>query len=512
MKKNKKTVYTKEPMGDAERVADFPPPPAALAEAAEQKDALLTKEHQLVEWKATWRDDYLRWVCGFANADGGVLVIGRDDEGRAVGVAQAARLLEEIPNKVRDVLGIMVDVNLRQEDGHELLEIHVEPYPSPVSYKGEYHYRSGSTKQELRGAALSHFLLKKQGLHWDAMPLLSAQWTDLDTKVLQQFRKLALRSQRLSAEMLQEPNDSLLDKLHLTAAEGLKRAAVLLFHPDPERFVGGAWLKIGFFESNADLRYQDEVHGDLLSQVGKAIDILKAKYLKAWITYDGLQRVESYPLPEPALREALINAVVHKDYASGLPIQISVYPNKLMVWNSAQQPQPWTAQQLLAKHASIPVNPDVAGIFFRAGMIESWGRGIERMVQACHQAGLEDPVFAPEAGGFWVTFRFGPQWAVGGVTGSATGSATGSMPEKIRGNPVFRLVWTVGKAELAPSEIQQRLGLLHRPTFRENYLRPALQQRLLEMTLPDKPASRLQRYRLTDTGKLLLLRLQQDVS
>ena len=77
-------------------------------------------------------------------------------------------------------------------------------------------------------------------------------------------------------------------------------------------------------------------------------------------------------------------------------------------------------------------------------------------------------------------------------------------------NPIFRLVWTVGRAALAPSEIQQRLGLLHRPTFRENYLRPALQQGLLEMTLPDKPASRLQRYRLTDAGKALLLRLQQQ--
>ena len=129
------------------------------------------KESQHTEWKESWRDDYLRWVCGFANAEGGTLVIGRNDRGQAVGVANAARLLEEIPNKVRDVLGIMVDVNLLVEDGKELLEIRVEPYPSPISYKGEYHFRSGSTKQELKGAALSHFLLKKQGLHWDGAPL-----------------------------------------------------------------------------------------------------------------------------------------------------------------------------------------------------------------------------------------------------------------------------------------------------------------------------------------------------
>ena len=112
------------------------------------------KESQHTEWKESWRDEYLRWTCGFANAEGGVLVIGRNDKGMAVGVKNAKRLLEELPNKVRDILGIMVAVNLVTEAGKELVEIRVESYPSPISYKGEYHYRSGSTKQELKGAAL----------------------------------------------------------------------------------------------------------------------------------------------------------------------------------------------------------------------------------------------------------------------------------------------------------------------------------------------------------------------
>ncbi len=389
------------------------------------------REQQNMEWKESWRDDYLRWICGFANAEGGVLVIGRNDRGQAVGVANARRLLEEIPNKVRDVLGIMVAVNLLSEDGKELVEIRVDPYPSPVSYKGEYHYRSGSTKQELKGAALSNFLLKKQGLHWDALPAPGAHLPELDATVLRQFRKLALQSQRLSAEMLQEPDDGLLEKLRLTTPEGLKRAAVLLFHPDPEHYIGGAFIKIGFFESNVDLRYQDEVHGDILSQVGKAVAILKAKYLKAWISYEGLQRIETYPLPESALREALLNAVVHKDYASSIPVQISVYPDKLMIWNPAQQPQPWTPQRLLAKHASMPVNPDIANAFFRAGMIESWGRGIERMVEVCRLAGLEEPVLAPEAGGFWVTFAFAQQRDHEESTGAVSEKTSEKTSEKI---------------------------------------------------------------------------------
>ncbi len=94
------------------------------------------KEQQNIEWKQSWRDDYLRWICGFANAEGGTLVIGKNDRGEVVGVANAARLLEDIPNKVRDILGIVVAVNLHSLDGLDWLDIVVEAYPSPVSYKG----------------------------------------------------------------------------------------------------------------------------------------------------------------------------------------------------------------------------------------------------------------------------------------------------------------------------------------------------------------------------------------
>ena len=114
------------------------------------------KESQNVEWKESWRDEYLKWICGFANAQGGVLEIGRNDRGEVVGVRDVLRLLEEIPNKAQSSLGVMVDVNLKEESGREYLQVVVEPYPNPISYKGEFHYRTGSTRQVLRGAALSH--------------------------------------------------------------------------------------------------------------------------------------------------------------------------------------------------------------------------------------------------------------------------------------------------------------------------------------------------------------------
>ena len=146
-------------------------------------------ESQNVEWKRRWRDEYLRWICGFANAEGGVLVIGRGDDGAVVGLSGVRKLLEDIPNKVRDVLGIVVDVNLGTEAGKAYLEVVVDPQPHPVSYKGEYHYRSGSTRQELKGAALSRFLLRKQGLHWDGVPVPHARMEDLSEAAVDRFRK-----------------------------------------------------------------------------------------------------------------------------------------------------------------------------------------------------------------------------------------------------------------------------------------------------------------------------------
>lgn len=94
-------------------------------------------ESQNTEWKSTWRDEYIKWICGFANANGGRLEIGRDDYGNVIGLDDAKRLMEDLPNKIRDVLGIVVDINLSSESGKDLISIEVAPHPYPVSYKGQ---------------------------------------------------------------------------------------------------------------------------------------------------------------------------------------------------------------------------------------------------------------------------------------------------------------------------------------------------------------------------------------
>ena len=121
------------------------------------------KECQNIEWKETWSDEYLKWICGFANAQGGKLYIGVDDSEKVVGVANAKRLLEDIPNKIVTTLGIVPQVNLISENGLDYLEIVVSPSNIPIAYHGAYYVRSGSTKQELKGAALQSFFSGRWG-------------------------------------------------------------------------------------------------------------------------------------------------------------------------------------------------------------------------------------------------------------------------------------------------------------------------------------------------------------
>lgn len=102
-------------------------------------------ERQNIEWKEIWKDDYLAWICGFANAQGGKLYIGMNDSGEVVGVKNAKKLLEDLPNKIRDAMGIIVNVNLLNESTFEYIEIEVPPYPIAIYCKGSYYYRSGST-------------------------------------------------------------------------------------------------------------------------------------------------------------------------------------------------------------------------------------------------------------------------------------------------------------------------------------------------------------------------------
>ncbi|HEX4372134.1 MAG TPA: ATP-binding protein, partial [Puia sp.] len=177
-------------------------------------------ENQNTEYKETWRDEYLKWICGFANAQGGKIYIGIDDQKNVTGIDNYKKLMDDLPNKITSHLGLMADINLLQENEKHYIEIVVAPSSVPISYHGAYHYRSGSTKQELRGTALLDFILKKFGKTWDEIPIKSASILKINSNTLNSFLYLGTQCQRLPTEVASYEIETLFAKLNLINEEG----------------------------------------------------------------------------------------------------------------------------------------------------------------------------------------------------------------------------------------------------------------------------------------------------
>ena len=362
-------------------------------------------ESQLIEYKESWRDEYLKWICGFANAQGDTIYIGLDDKGNAVGLSDGKKLLDDIPNKIRDTLGIVAEVNLIQKSGKDVIEIKVEASQFPVNYKGEYHYRSGSTKHQLKGNALNSFLMKKMGITWESAAVENILPDQLPDTSFDIFKEQALRHKRLSEDDMNLSKKELLEKLQLITADGkLTKAAYLLFAKDPNKIAFNSFIKIGYFDGS-DILYQDEVKGSLFEQAEKCVDLIFTKYLKATITYDGTTRIETFPFAYSAIREAIYNAIVHRAYNYMNPTQIRVYYNQIVISNDAANVmEDWTEEKLFSKHKSIKYDPLIANAFFKAGYIETWGRGIQKICDACKENGNPLPHYQIDGNDFTVVF------------------------------------------------------------------------------------------------------------
>jgi len=185
-------------------------------------------ENQNIEWKSNWHNDYLKWICGFANAQGGKLFIGIDDHGIVTGIDNHHELLEQLPNKFRDILGVYAEVNLHSKNDKYYLEIIIPRFDVPISIRGKYYVRTGSTLQELKGPALNEFIMKRTGKTWDDIPEQRTTVNDIDNETINQFLHDAKIAKRINVEDDISISD-LLEKLRLLENGQLKRAAIILF-------------------------------------------------------------------------------------------------------------------------------------------------------------------------------------------------------------------------------------------------------------------------------------------
>jgi len=359
-------------------------------------------ETQNIEFKQSWHDDYLKWVCGFANANGGVIFIGKDDNGNVVGVAESKKLMDDVPNKIRNAIGITVEVNLHEENGNHFIEIITPPYSVPISLRGRYYYRSGSTKQELTGASLNEFLLKKSGKTWDDVIEPRANFDDIDEKAVNTFLKASENAGRLPENNgLSIPE--LFEKLRITENGQLKRSAIVLFGKEPGKFYPNTFVKVGRFgKDDADLKFQETEEGNLIILLQGVLNQLNHKFLIKTIEFEGMHRIEKGEYPVAAIREMLLNALVHRNYM-GAPIQIRVYDDKISIWNEGTLPDGLTLDALKRSHSSRPRNPIIADVCFKGGYIDAWGRGTIKIIDTCKQADLPEPEMIELDGGFSIT-------------------------------------------------------------------------------------------------------------
>ncbi len=355
-------------------------------------------ENQHTEFKETWRDGFMKTLAAFANTTGGKLIVGRNDKGEDIGIDNAEYLLENLPNKILQKLNIHPIVKHIQTNDKAIIEINILPYDTAISCNGKFYIRTGSTTQELADKELHNFLLKKGRISWESVCEEQANMSDINFSTIEKFKKLA---KKRVPNIEKDDTLTILKKLKLIDKDGnIRRAALLLFGNEPQNYFFSAYFKIGKFLSPTDLVTDDVIEGNLFEQFDKVLEILRAKYIRLMVKgYKDWVRIEEFEYPEDVIREAVINALIHKDYL-GSHIQMKVFEDKITLWNPGPLLSGISIDELKEPHGSVLRNELICNTFYKADLIEAWGRGTTFMVDECKKADLPEPEYREHFGGF----------------------------------------------------------------------------------------------------------------
>ena len=347
-------------------------------------------------------------------------------------------------------------------------------------------------------AALVEYLIEKQLVRsgpFDAAPCPKATLEDLDPERIAWFLRTARGTRRFPLAEGASHQELLLH-LNLLDDGQLTNAALLLFGKQPQRYLISSEIKCAHFhgaEVAKPIPSYQVYKGTVFELVDESVDFVLSKIALSVGTREaGPQAPVRYEIPKEVVAEAIVNAVAHRDYTSAGSVQVMLFTDRLEVWNPGALPPSLSLEKLRVAHGSVPGNPLLAEPMYLAGYIERMGTGTGDMIRRCTEAGLAEPEFAVDDG-FRILIRRTPQASPRGA-GEVTGEVTGE---------VLRLL-QVCDGEMSRSKLQQRLGLKGEANFRRLYLEPALEAGLLEMTRPDKPQSRLQRYRRSVRGAAVL--------
>ena len=334
---------------------------------------------------------------------------------------------------------------------------------------------------------------------------------DLDQEEILRTREAAIQQRRISAGTSRSIGD-VLDRLGLRCDGVITQAAQVLY--GTTRFLSDypqCVLKMGRFRGTTitgDILDNKQEHLHAFAMVREGMAFLdRTLPLSARFPEGKIFREDRLPVPANALREILLNAVMHRDYSDhGGHVAIAVFDDRIEIRSAGRLPSGMTIEQLSGPHRSRLRNPLIAETFHRTGAVEIWGRGTDRVIDECKSYGIAAPTFADRGGELVVTFRAPVVAAARGTRELGSGakselesqleSRLGSQLESLDRRVLAALQETpIGKSELAKALGQkQASGTLHAA------IRTLLVERLIERTIPAKPGSRLQKYRLTATG------------
>ena len=222
------------------------------------------------------------------------------------------------------------------------------------------------------------------------------------------------------------------------------------------------------------------------------------KHLNLSGRIEGAVREERLSIPYKALREGVLNSLAHRSYRdAGGSVAVAIYDDRVEIENPGGLPRGWDVDKLKSEHKSSPQNPLIANTLYKRGYLETWGRGIKLIMDECREAGLPEPEFKADSVDTMLVFRY---------KAGENGQESDKYPTSLE-----QLVSCVGNGLHSVKELLEKMGLKDRENFLDNYLKPALSERLIEPLYPNQPRHPKQKYRLTEKGLKVLHTLKQSL-
>jgi predicted HTH transcriptional regulator len=354
-------------------------------------------------------------------------------------------------------------------------------------------------------AALVEYLEEKQLIRsgpFDAAPCMKATPGDLDPDRMAWFIRTARATRRFPLAGDASPHE-LLAHLNLLDDGKVTNAAVLLFGKRPQRYLISSEIKCAHFHGTEVAKpipsYQ-VYKGTVFDLVDAAVDFVLSKIALSVGTREaGPQAPVRYEIPKEAVAEAIVNAVAHRDYTSNGSVQVMLFSDRLEVWNPGTLPPSLTLEKLREAHGSVPGNPLLAEPMYLTGYIERMGTGTRDMIRRCTEAGLPEPEFAV-SDGFQTIIRRVPAPGRASQPESRPESQPESQPESLE----TRALLLLESGPKSKAELSRGLGQKEISGQLNKVVRQLLAEEMIEYTIPEKPSSRHQKYRLTGQGRAAL--------